>query len=63
MNPIWFRGHKDSSYKLIPSLYRMKDQENKFYKAKLREVFESLYNAFRVKAFGATEIYTEETIL
>lgn len=59
MNPIWFRGHKDSSYKLIPSLYRMKDQENKFYKAKLREVFESLYNAFRVKAFGATEIYTE----
>lgn len=59
MNPIWFRGHKSSKYKLIPSLYRMKDQKSKFYKAKLREVFESLYNAFRVKAFGATEIYAD----
>lgn len=59
MNPIWFRGHKKSSYKLIPSLYRMKNKADKFYNAELREVFESLYNAFRVKSFGATEIYTD----
>lgn len=54
---IWYRGQKDSSYLLIPSLYRMKDQKEKFYNSNLRTVFEALYDGFKVRSFGTTEIY------
>lgn len=53
---IWFRGHSSHNYKLIPSLYRLK--EGKFYKnITLREVINPLFKSFKVKAFGAKEIY------
>lgn len=58
-SPIWFRGHEKSEYKLIPSLYRMKDGTDKFYSKNVRENFEALFKAFRVKSFGALEIYHE----
>lgn len=58
-SPIWFRGHEKSEYKLIPSLYRMKDNSEKFYSKNVRDHFESLFKAFRVKSFGALEIYHE----
>lgn len=59
-NTIWFRGQEDSSYKLLPSLYRMKDgkyfYDPKF--TKLRPALESLYKLFRVKSFGSPEIFS-----
>lgn len=57
---IWFRGQEDSSYKLLPSLYRMKDGKH-FYDpnfTKLRPAIESLYKLFRVKSFGSPEIFS-----
>lgn len=56
---IWFRGHSSYEYKLIPSLYRIKDKKKStFYKdIKLREVINPLFKSFKVKAFGAKEIY------
>lgn len=58
-SPIWFRGHEKSKYKLIPSLYRMKNGTDKFYSKEVREDFEALFKAFRVKSFGALEIFHE----
>ena len=58
-SPIWFRGHENSKNMLIPSLYRMKDSLEKFYTDNVRDTFESLFKAFRVKSFGATEIYKD----
>ena len=56
--PIWFRGHKSSQYKLLPSLYRMKDGKSEFFKnVSHREVMESLFKAFKVKAYGSSEIF------
>lgn len=57
--PIWFRGHGSFKYKLLPSLYRMKDnKKGEFYNGvSLREVMEPLYKSFKVKAFGASEIF------
>ncbi len=56
--PVWFRGHSSCDFKLIPSLYRIKNKESKFYKnVKLREVINPLFKSFKVKAFGAKEIY------
>lgn len=56
ITPIWFRGHSKSDYKLLPSLYRMKDNKY-FYSTKLRETIESLFKSFTVKSFGAPEIF------
>lgn len=56
--PVWFRGHRSCEFKLLPSLFRMKNNENKFYKkSTLQDVMEELYKAFKVKSFGAPEIY------
>lgn len=56
--PVWYRGHASVKYKLIPSLYRMKDDKELFYKGiELRSVMETMFKAFQVKAFGAKEIF------
>jgi len=57
---IWYRGHSNSKYKLIPSLYRMKDNKNLFYNnATLRTTMESLFKFFQVKSFNAPEIFND----
>lgn len=58
---IWFRGHSSTEYKLIPKLYRIKDEKEQFYGQGItpRDVFESLYSSFRARAFGAPEIFAE----
>lgn len=56
ITPIWFRGHSKTDYKLLPSLYRMRDN-NSFYHTNLRDTVESLFKSFRVKSFGAPEIF------
>lgn len=56
--PIWFRGHRSYKYKLLPSLYRMKDEKMSFYKGiSPRDIMESLFKSFKVRAFGAKEIF------
>lgn len=56
--PVWYRGHASVKYKLIPSLYRMKDDKALFYKGiGLRSVMETMFKAFQVKAFGVKEIF------
>ena len=56
--PIWYRGHKSNEYKLIPSLYRMKDEKRCFYsEISLRDMMEPLFKSFKVRSFGAKEIY------
>lgn len=59
ITPIWFRGHSNSDYKLLPSLYRMKNSQDTFYSASLRTTLESLFKSFRVKSFGVPEIFDE----
>lgn len=54
--PLWFRGHSSSKYKLIPSIYRIKDQKNYAYDRHLKRLMEDLINAFRVKSFHVPEI-------
>lgn len=54
--PLWFRGHSSSKYKLIPSIYRMKDKENYTYSRHVKQLMEDLTNAFRVKSFHVPEI-------
>lgn len=55
---IWFRGHANVDYLLIPSLYRMKDQKKCFYTGEKsrREILESLLDLFKVKAYNAPEL-------
>lgn len=56
--PVWFRGHRSYKYKLLPSLYRMKDEKLDFYKGiSLRDIMEPLFKSFKVRAFGAKEIF------
>lgn len=56
--PVWFRGHSSYKYKLLPSLYRMKDEKMVFYKGiGLRDIMEPLFKSFKVRAFGAKEIF------
>lgn len=56
--PIWFRGHRSYKYKLLPSLYRMKDEKMNFYKGITpRDIMEPLFQSFKVRAFGAKEIF------
>lgn len=52
---IWYRGHEDSSYKLIPTLYRMNN--GKFYNTSLRKMMEMFYKSFKVKSFKMPEIF------
>lgn len=52
---IWYRGHEDSSYKLIPTLYRM--NKGKFYNASVRKMMETFYKSFKVKSFRTPEIF------
>lgn len=55
---VWFRGHSSYKYNLLPTLYRMKDKKELFYKSvSLRDVMEPLFKSFKVKAFGAKEIF------
>ncbi len=54
--PIWFRGHTNKSYHLIPSLYRMLDQKSKFYDISMRDTLRSLTELFKAKAFNAPEL-------
>ncbi len=55
---IWFRGHENVNYLLIPSLYRMKDKKKYFYTGakSRREILESLLDLFKVKAYNAPEL-------
>lgn len=55
---IWFRGHEDIRYLLIPSLYRMKDKQKFFYASPetRRDTLESLLDLFKVKAYNAPEL-------
>lgn len=55
---IWFRGHANVDYLLIPSLYRMKDKKRYFYTGEnsRREILESLLDLFKVKAYNAPEL-------
>ena len=55
---IWFRGHENIKYLLIPGLYRMKDKKKYFYTgAKTRrETLESLLDLFKVKAYNVPEL-------
>lgn len=58
IEPIWFRGHGSYKYRLLPSLYRMKDEKMYFYKGiSLRDIMEPLFKSFKVRAFGAKEIF------
>lgn len=57
LEPLWFRGHGSSEYKLIPSLYRMKDCNSCTYHTPLRTIMKELVTAFRVKAFHVPEIF------
>lgn len=54
--PIWFRGHTNSKYYLIPSIYRMLDQTSKFYDLSMRDTLKSLTELFKAKAFNAPEL-------
>lgn len=54
--PIWFRGHTNKNYYLIPSLYRMLDQKSKFYDISMRDTLKSLTELFKAKAFNAPEL-------
>lgn len=54
--PIWFRGHTNKNYHLIPSLYRMLDQKSKFYDISMRDTLRSLTELFKAKAFNAPEL-------
>lgn len=54
--PIWFRGHTNKDYYLIPSLYRMLDQKSKFYDISMRDTLKSLTELFKAKAFNAPEL-------
>lgn len=54
---IWYRGHSNFEYKLIPSLYRMKNNTDLFYNTSLRETMESLFKFFKIKSFNAPEIF------
>lgn len=55
---IWYRGHINKDYLLIPTLYRMKDLGKEFYtKTKLRDVQISLMDTFKAKAYNAPELY------
>lgn len=54
--PIWFRGHTNKNYYLIPSLYRMLDQKSKFYDISMRDTLMSLTELFKAKAFNAPEL-------
>lgn len=55
---IWFRGHENINYLLIPSLYRMKDKQKYFYAGAetRRQTLESLLDLFKVKAYNAPEL-------
>ncbi len=57
VDEIWYRGHGNSQYKLIPSLYRMKDEKTQFYDASLRNTMETLFKFFKIKSFNAPEIF------
>lgn len=58
IEPVWFRGHSSYKYRLLPSLYRMKDEKTNFYKGiGLRDIMEPLFKSFKVRAFGAKEIF------
>lgn len=52
---IWFRGHSKTSYKLIPSIYRLCDEKS--CGKSLREMMETYYKLFKVKSFRAPEIF------
>lgn len=53
---IWYRGHEQDSYKLIPSPYRI--NSGNFYNSSLRKVMETLYKAFRVMSYSVPEIFS-----
>lgn len=55
---IWFRGHENIDYLLIPSLYRMKDKKKHFYAGagSRREMLGGLLDLFKAKAYNAPEL-------
>ncbi|MCM1234965.1 MAG: FRG domain-containing protein [Ruminococcus flavefaciens] len=55
-SPIWFRGQESKRYKLLPSIYRMKDKSSQFYNTSMRRTLKSLLDLFKAKAYNAPEL-------
>lgn len=54
LSQLWFRGHSNYKYKLLPSLYRIENISDSY---NLRTTMEQLFKTFRVKSYNAPEIY------
>ena len=56
IEPLWFRGHSNKDYILLPTLYRIKDAKHLAYKQPLHQVLEDLTASFRTHSYHAPEI-------
>lgn len=54
---LWFRGHNSSKHKLVPSLYRLKNDMEPEKIRPLKQIMEDLTCAFRVRAYHTPEIF------